>query len=70
MSQADKLFIQQNTIDGTIKWTSIESHLPLAKYIKFREFMRGQTMTENKQGETVVFVDDFQRFLNGTDHRY
>ena len=70
MIETDKLFIKQNTIDGTIKWLAIESHLPIAKYIKFREFMRGQTMTNNEQGETIIFIEDFENFLNNKDHLY
>ncbi len=64
MTETDRLFLEQNTIEETVKLTSIESHLTKAKYIKFCEFMRGQTITINKEGETIIFLRDIERFLN------
>ena len=48
----------------TIAFKRIEEVLSKKAMKDFREFMSGQTVEGNKKGETLVFEEDFIRWMN------
>lgn len=46
-----------------VKLKRIKEVLNKKAYKSFEKFMRGQTMSFDKNGDTIVYDDDFIRFI-------